>query len=234
MTISAVNAYGVRWTGVDATVRDAGDWLKTAAEQTGGTYIGNSNDVEAGLNRLTEMPEHTYVLAFRPQSATSPGKFHRLEVRLREDRGRSVQSRRGYYELAPLSPAEALRRVLFSKNDVQQLDLTFEVDPTAAGHLRVAARVGAERLSFRLQDGKYHNSIIVAFGLFDTDGKLISDVIRHADMKLDDAARTTLLQRGLTLTADFTAPQGEHLLRIVVRESETGKITSIGRIVNSN
>jgi VWFA-related protein len=231
VTVSAVNAYGVRRTGVDATMRDAADWLRNAAEETGGMYIGNSNDVEAGLRRIAEPPEHTYVLAFSPGAARKPGAFHKLEVKLSRGQGLSVQARRGYYESAPISAAEHLRTLLFSNSEIQQLALSFEVESLQPGKPRVTAAIDLNGLPFRSGDAKHRNSVVVGFGLFDVNGRLVSQRMRQADMNLDEASLTRLRENGLRLSADLDAAAGTYVLRIVARESENGRIATVSRTV---
>jgi VWFA-related protein len=63
---------------------------------TGGTFITDTNDLKGGLERLASAPKCMYILGFSPQGVKPEGSFHRLTVKLREDRNLNIQSRGGY------------------------------------------------------------------------------------------------------------------------------------------
>ena len=63
---------------------------------TGGRFVGDSNDLQAGLASLLEASRHYYVLAFEPLDPKGkPDRLRKLKVRVRGD-GLSVSHRRGY------------------------------------------------------------------------------------------------------------------------------------------
>jgi hypothetical protein len=61
---------------------------------TGFTPITTSA-TDSGVWRTA--PEFIYVLAFTPENLKSDGKFHKLQIALREPKGLTVQTRKGYY-----------------------------------------------------------------------------------------------------------------------------------------
>ncbi|HUB80725.1 MAG TPA: VWA domain-containing protein [Bryobacteraceae bacterium] len=63
---------------------------------TGGTYIRDTNDLNAAVERLAATPKYIYILGFSPQGVKPDGSFHRLTVKLREARNLDVQARSGY------------------------------------------------------------------------------------------------------------------------------------------
>lgn len=72
------------------------DVLAELADGTGGTFFHNSNDLEGGFNRLTEVPEYLYLLTFSPENIKANGSYHSLRVKVHRD-GLKVQTRSGYY-----------------------------------------------------------------------------------------------------------------------------------------
>ena len=86
------------------------DTLAQLAVNTGGRFVGNSNDLQAGLASLLEASRHYYMLAFEPLDPKGkPDRVRRLKVRVRGD-GLSVSHRRGYLIADPkreTSPAQA-------------------------------------------------------------------------------------------------------------------------------
>ncbi len=72
------------------------DIMAVLANGTGGILFQNSNDMEQGLQRVTDVPESWYVLGFTPQNLKMDGKFHSLKVSLKEHQKYSLQARTGY------------------------------------------------------------------------------------------------------------------------------------------
>jgi len=116
----------------------AAEVLAEVAQDTGGEFFRNNNDLKAGFGELAGSPV-SYLLAFAPTDMKEDGKFHALKVNLVEGhKGFSVQARRGYF--APKNAAEAdaeakrqagsdseaqtqeqIREALLSRPDSQQL-----------------------------------------------------------------------------------------------------------------
>jgi VWFA-related protein len=73
---------------------DARDVLQEVAQGTGGQFIHNNNDLQAGFGVLAGAP--SYYLGFAPTDMKLDGKFHELKVELAEkNAGFSLQARRG-------------------------------------------------------------------------------------------------------------------------------------------
>ena len=66
------------------------------ADGTGGTFFHNSNDLEAGLRQLTEIPECLYVLELPIGDVKRNGALHHLDVKVNRP-GVEVAARRGYF-----------------------------------------------------------------------------------------------------------------------------------------
>lgn len=127
VTISSLDARGLYSTEMDASQRGGSsaqdlatglhaqyhademnfneDVMSELAMGTGGTFFHNNNDLQGGLQRLTEQPEFVYLLAFSPQKVKPDGAFHTLKVKLNR-RGLTLQARRGY--LAPKSTGSSV------------------------------------------------------------------------------------------------------------------------------
>jgi VWFA-related protein len=92
-----------------------GDVLVEVAQGTGGEFVHDSNDLQAGFEELAGHPAE-YALAFAPRDLKLDGKFHALKVELAEkQKGYSILARKGYFAVAeapiaiaaqPKSPAE--------------------------------------------------------------------------------------------------------------------------------
>ena len=106
VTISTLSARGLYTTSQTAgndfsseyAIQDIGiaeSSLSDLADGTGGTFIHNSNDLEAGFKSLAEAPETVYLLELSLDHVKSEVTFHRLKVKVNRD-GLQLQARRGY------------------------------------------------------------------------------------------------------------------------------------------
>ena len=122
VTISSLDARGLYSTEIDASQRGGSsaqdlvtglhaqyhademnfneDVMSELAMGTGGTFFHNNNDLQGGLQSLTEPPEFVYLLAFSPQKVKPDGTYHPLKVKLNRH-GFTLQARRGYFAPKP-------------------------------------------------------------------------------------------------------------------------------------
>jgi VWFA-related protein len=77
------------------TFSDAAAGASGLAEDTGGLYIRNTNDITKGLTRLLDMSATYYVLGYEPPEHKKPG-FRKIKVEVLT-KGLHVTARRGYY-----------------------------------------------------------------------------------------------------------------------------------------
>ncbi len=71
------------------------DFLKTAASNTGGLAITDTNDLTGGIERIFDENSSYYLLGFSVPSGHKPGSIHRLEVRVNRP-DVTVRARSGY------------------------------------------------------------------------------------------------------------------------------------------
>jgi VWFA-related protein len=76
------------------------DALDDLASTTGGLLLRSGNDLSEEIGRLLEAESVVYVLGFTPSRSGTPGRFHRVTVRVARKKVHVV-SRPGYIEPAP-------------------------------------------------------------------------------------------------------------------------------------
>jgi hypothetical protein len=82
-------------------------WLKDLAQSTGGSLVGETNDLKAPLRMALEEIRTYYEASYVPTVATWDGKFRKLAVKVdRPDV--QVRTRSGYYALPSLSGGQQL------------------------------------------------------------------------------------------------------------------------------
>jgi len=115
VVISTLDARGVFVTLVGENAdekRVSGEILAFLAEGTGGMFFHGSNDVDEGFRTLTAPPPCSYYLGFAPQSLKEDGKFHKLQVTVRQHF--TIQARPGFTLPRPRKTGQVLLRQISS------------------------------------------------------------------------------------------------------------------------
>jgi VWFA-related protein len=230
----------------------ARDVLQEVAQGTGGQFIHNNNDLQAGFGVLAGSP--TYYLAFAPTDMKFDGKFHDLKVELAEKHaGFSIEARRGYF--APRSEAEAatsaepggrvdpdaqvkeqIREAVYSKTDVQQLPVTMDVKvfstKTDDRELVLSGRLDTKALHLRKDGQRNLNNVTFVSAVFDQKDNLVQLQRGQAKLEAPDAQLQQVLSAGLKMDSTFELKPGVYRVREVVTDSEDHHITALSRDVN--
>jgi len=205
------------------------DVLAEIAASTGGTFVHNTNDLSGGFQRLAAAPEFVYVLGFTPANLKSDGKFHSLKIALKDPKGRTLQSRRGYYapkreETAEEQARQDIEDAVFSREVLKdfpvELHTQFFKPSDTDAKLSVLARVDIRRLKYRMEAGRYKNTLKVVTALFDPSGNYISASEKIVDFRLLEGTLERRLNNGLTVKTTFDVKTGSYVVRLVLRDSE--------------
>jgi VWFA-related protein len=74
--------------------------LGPLAQETGGFFMADGNDVSDRLREMGEDMRFYYVLTYRPVNQDYDGRFRKLKVKVRR-KGLDVRTRRGYLAVPP-------------------------------------------------------------------------------------------------------------------------------------
>jgi VWFA-related protein len=214
--------------------------MQALAQDTGGIFFQNSNDLEAGFRRTAALPDAYYILAFSPQALKHDGAFHPIKVKLVSQPGLTLQARQGYY--APRKAddptareKEEIEEAVFSQDETQDLpikvDTQFLTRSPSDAHLTVLARLDLQRLHFRKQEDYNLDNLTFVTALFNSDGDLVTAQQNILQLRLRDAALARYLQTGVTTKTHFDVKPGTYRVRAVVRDSESGQIYGLNRTV---
>jgi len=144
------------------------DFLETAASNTGGIAITNTNEFTAGIDRIFQENASYYLLGFSAAPTHKPGSMHRLEVRVKRDNVQ-VRARTGYVvaQTPPTSAAPAAAPA--QPGAAEAGSNSVAVSPAVATAL--AAPVPAGDLPMRVAvapfavPGSANGSVAIALGL---------------------------------------------------------------------
>jgi VWFA-related protein len=203
--------------------------LADLAYGTGGSFVKNNNDLDAGMQRIGAEPDYWYVLGFAPQNLKLDGRFHAIKVTVKNPPKAEVQARKGYYaprhEADPNEEAkEEIEDALFSQEEMHDLPVDlhtqFFKSTDVDAKLAVLCHVDVTKMHFQHAGGRNANNLTIVSGLFDRNGKFITGNQKILEMHLKDDTLSNKLHSGITIRSSFDVKPGSYLVRLVVRDAE--------------
>jgi VWFA-related protein len=207
--------------------------LKQLAEGTGGLTFSN-NDFQEGFRRLTAAPEVAYILGFAPATLKADGSYHKLKVTLGTRKGLTIQARKGYFapkhDVDPAGQAkEEIENAVFSRDEIRDIPVTLRAR-VAQGKLTVEAHFEIGGIRFVRENGHNRSSVTATMGLFDDGGNYLKGVQEVVDLDFPDDKLAAAIASGRAVRADFDAPGGNCLVRVVLRDNDGHMSSTSARV----
>lgn len=215
--------------------------LSFLADQTGGLFTANTNNLSLATERMLQDQSGYYLLAYRPsEPPTGSPRFHKLTFKVKRS-GLNVRSREGYYtgtsEVATAKTREArLSQALispFAAGAVVRVTPLFFNDRAEGSYLRVLLHLEAKDLTFNEQSNKSQQTVldIVAVNLGE-DGKVVDQFSDTQTLDVKEEAFPGVQKNGLSFVLNVPVKKsGAYQLRIAVRDVASDRIGSAGQFV---
>ncbi len=258
VVVYTIDTRGLMVTGPSAEDRDASaaegradelratqDGLHFLAQETGGLFVRNTNDLGAGVQRALDDQQGYYLLGYTPESGTfatgARPRFHRLAVRMKRP-GLRVRSRRGFFgvpDRVAASPTPANRMVAavtspFAGGDIRlRLSSFFGQDAKAGSVVLSVMHIDARDLTFTAQpDGTMAAELETLAVTFAEDGQVADQNSRRYKFSMRPEAHAQALAQGLIyrIRVPLKRP-GPYQLRIALRDVGSGRIGSASQFV---
>ena len=222
--------------------------LSYLAQQTGGLFINNRNDISGGLQKVADDQKGYYLIGYRPDESTVDAKtgrrrFHQLAVKVKRS-GLRLRSRNGYFGLTdeerranPQTRDEQLTAALTSPfaSDGVRLRLTplFGDAPDEGSFIRALLQIDAHDLSFTDEaDGSHKVALDIVAVSFGTDGRVLDQFAQTRALQISPEAYQQILQEGLIYSLNVPAKQAGALqLRVAVRDSTRGSVGAASQFI---
>ncbi|MEO8190665.1 MAG: VWA domain-containing protein [Acidobacteriota bacterium] len=233
-TIHAIDIGGLRtgvsMSGVGSDMPVNGqDSLFAMADQTGGEFLKNANDLGPGLEKLLDRTGLIYLLAFQPVRIPENGKFHTLKVKLKNKAWR-VSARSGYYEpkthqqMTPIERKLLMSSAIASASPKSDLPAWVVAAPFPNGkepaRVPVVVEIPGDRLLAK-HDGPAMNVEVTVYAI---DAKGTTRDFLYQPVGLDlTKVRGTLENGGLKIYGELSLIPGKYMLRTLVRDAETDR-----------
>ncbi|HKP84903.1 MAG TPA: VWA domain-containing protein [Blastocatellia bacterium] len=212
--------------------------LQRLANETGGKFYNNSNDIKRGLTGLLEENSAYYLLGFQPEGAKWDGKFHKLKVTVRDRPDLTVSTRKGYIakiekekpatrEIADPKAAEfveAFTSPLVRRDIDLQLTPFYMDDAKREPFLTSLLHINTSRVGFKQVDGLYKARLTVTGVLVSANGKIADSFSNTYDLNYSPKDYEGIRRDGLRVTRGTGVKPGVYQMRVLVREADTGLI----------
>ncbi len=217
------------------------DGAEGIAEDSGGFTVKNTNDLDAGILRISRESQTYYLIGYNPTNTARDGTFRKIEVDLVDGEDLKVRARKGYY--APTADGRsALDGQLGSDPVIQAaLDSPWAEDGIP---LRMTHYVGAERIL-----GKAEVVLVTEMDIRDLDFRAEEDrqvselevllVVAHREtgefyrydqditLNLRPSTRARLNLLWFPIEREFELEPGGHEAKIIVRQKGTDVVGSV-------
>ena len=175
-----------------------------------------SNDFDGALARIARENSTYYLLGYHSDSSRAPGRFRKIEVRVKRP-GLRVKARRGYMAPNPktstkaretpaaggLSPA--LRAALNSPLPIGDLPVRVFAAPFKGegrnGSVLLALEIDGPSLRFQERDGKFQDKLEISISAVNYQGKLVDPKVQSFTLNLPPNTYAITSKGGATLSS---------------------------------
>ena len=226
-------------------LRNAHDALGALADETGGLFMRNTNDIAGAVRRALDDQQGYYLLGYVPHTSTfSEGRsrFHSLRVRVKRP-GLQVRSRRGFIGRpdGDPKPRTAENRMIaavtspFAGGGMSLRLSSFFAQVEKLGPVLYSfMHVNARDLTFTKQpDGKHVAEVETLAVTFGDNGQVADQHGRRYTITLVDDGYQRALERGFVYTTRLPVKRpGPYQLRIALRDVTSDRIGSASHFVD--
>jgi VWFA-related protein len=226
-------------------IRAAQDGLAVLAQQTGGLFIHDTNDLAGGVRRVLDDQQGYYLLGYVPDRSTfseSTPRFHSLRVRVRRPDLR-VRSRSGFLgqpDTTPKARTVADRMIAavtspFAGGEINLRLTSFfgqvdKVGPVVQSYMHIDAK----ELTFEERaDGTRDAQVEVLAVTFGENGEVADQSSRRYTVTLLPDRYAEALKTGFVYTVRVPVKRpGPYQLRIALRDVKSDRIGSTSHFVD--
>lgn len=217
--------------------------MQEVAERTGGRAFYNRNDLDGAIRSSITDGSTYYTLAYYPDNKDWNGRFRKIQLKTGRS-GVKLRYRFGYYAVDPKSFASQTQRMQLALFN-QAMDIDFPIStglqfraaviqPSEKTGNRVLLNfaVDPHALSFdNPADGIRHASVECGAAIYAESGKPVVMTVSNFKAELNPEIYARVMKGALPCQHYFELPPGRYLMRMGVRDTQTGLIgTSNARV----
>jgi hypothetical protein len=207
--------------------------MKQVAEDTGGKYFINQNELNQSVALSVQDGASYYLLGYAPEGKAD-GKFHKIEVRVNRP-GATVRARHGYYAVSSGDDAKATKQrdaevgMAMQYGSPGATGVTFDarvMPPASAARMKVGVDFLVDPSTISTEDAGGGKKIALEFHVaaYGADRKISGQKDVAIKPTLKPADLTRIQQQGLPYHVDVELPPGSYTLRLGVVDQQSGVI----------
>jgi VWFA-related protein len=210
------------------------DTLYTLASDTGGKAMLDYNDLGQGIVNAEKSITSYYIIGYYTTNENPDGKFRRVKVTLNNGVQASLEFRQGYYadkvfgKFTAADKERQLEDALMMGDPITELTIAMEVNyfriNNAEYFTPIMVKIPGSELALARKGGAEHTLLDFIGEVKDEFGTTISNVRDHMDIPLTGSTVAELAKRPILFDGGFTLLPGTYSIKMLVRDSETGKI----------
>lgn len=210
--------------------------MNSVAEQTGGKAFYNTNDLNRAIRDSMEDGSTYYTLGYYPENKEWDGRFRRISVKVNRP-GVKLHYRQGFYAVEPKEHAKQDPKILAidmgSALDIGNpisTSLPFQavvLPPSAqnVNKIQINFGVDAHAIGFELkEDGLQHAAVDCGVRAYSKTGESIKLQGNTFNAALTPEQYQKVMKAIFPCNQTLELPPGEYLLRLAVRDTNTGLI----------
>ena len=222
--------------------------LNYLAQQTGGFFIRNDNDLSNGIKRVLEDQKGYYLIGYRPDDSTFDARtgrrqFHKLTLKLKRP-GLKHRMRTGFYGISdeqamarPQTRVEQLSSALtspFTSGGVHlRLTSLYGNDPKLGGFVRSMLHIEGRDLTFTDEADGWHKAVFDVIAVtFGDNGTVVDSVNRIQTVRVRGETYKRVLENGFVYTVIVPIKKpGAYQLRAALRDTATERVGSASQFI---
>jgi VWFA-related protein len=212
------------------------DTLYSLAKDTGGKAMFDYNDLSLGIKQAADAMTSYYIIGYYSTHLASDGKYRRVKVTLNGALATSAELafRQGYYgekEFAKFSAAEKdrqLEEAFMLDNPITEIPMALEVNffqlNRAEYFVPVSIKIPGSELALAKRRGAVHTLLDFMGEVKDDNGYTLQNMRDKLDVPINADTAAQLSFSPIQYETGFTLLPGKHVIKLLVRDSETGRI----------
>lgn len=212
------------------------DVLYRIAEDTGGHFIKNTNDISVGLNRIDSEIRSRYTLAYRSTDSNFDGSFRKVKIEVRRP-DTTVVARPGYYaippsQIVPFSPEDQKLLANFSSMEAHStLPLAMELSPFRSREdyyiVPLSFEISPSAVQFDRKGDKQRLQLeVLAVVRNEGEDRILSRLGGNFDVALTRQQYESIMNDKISYRQDMQLEAGNYMVDLIVRDRLSGKVAA--------
>jgi VWFA-related protein len=208
--------------------------LTVLAQETGGAFIGSTNQIGDKLKEIDEELSTFYLLSYLPSNESYDGKFRRISVRVKRS-GVDIVARKGYYAVPPTgssplfyyeaAPLAALSKASKPKDFPLKIHSLHFPDQNRLG--RVAVEIEAPASAFTFVNDSEKKSYSTDFSIValvrDQNNQVVDKLSHHYSLIGPGGALESVRKSQILFYREITLESGKYEIEAVAYDAISNK-----------